>query len=374
MGLTNPAYRLPGHVAVALREGRYRPGNGPWYCSRILPENVPLIRQELLDSGVSRWCVDTRYDAVAHGVLLPTDTERTDEDCGAYRHCVIMRARAQLLLHPECVLGGWGAAGYHGLKYWADAAPVLLLNDTVPPRDSDVTADAAEFPLRAAVRALPSDFDLERDTVTPDPALPTLRVVSAPLALAQCLRSVLSGKHDWRTVDIDGLSHTDICAVQLLDAFTQCTTITHTQIREACRGIVGSRQLKRLLALSMPGAESPRETELRLFVREMLPDSHVWETQFGVQYREETSLGGTRTRATFFDLACRDLRIGLYYDGKHHEDADQTEKDFEQLQDLRDGQWIVVRINRKLMANPRKMLRQIALAIAAAVIARNSAE
>lgn len=64
----------------------------------------------------------------------------------------------------------------------------------------------------------------------------------------------------------------------------------------------------------------------------------------------------------------------MYYDGKHHEDADQTEKDFEQLQDLRDGQWIVVRINRKLMANPRKMLRQIALAIASAVIARSAAE
>lgn len=106
----------------------------------------------------------------------------------------------------------------------------------------------------------------------------------------------------------------------------------------------------------------------------MLPEGHTWETQVGVQYPEETSWGGTRTRATFFDLACRSLRIGLYYDGRHHEDADQTEKDFEQLQDLRDGQWIVVRVNRKLMANPLKMLRQIARAIAVAVAARSSGE
>lgn len=44
MGLTNPAHRLPAHVVAALEEGRYREGRGPWYCSRILPVTVPVLR------------------------------------------------------------------------------------------------------------------------------------------------------------------------------------------------------------------------------------------------------------------------------------------------------------------------------------------
>lgn len=267
------------------------------------------------------------------------------------------------MIHPGCVLGGWGAAGFHGLLFWADSAPVLLLSDTVPRRDSDVTATAARHPLLAAVRPFPPGFDIDRDTVTPDPAFPEFRVVSAPWALAQCLRSVLSEKHTWYVVDIDGLTRVEVRAVQLLDAFAQCTEITRAQILEVCTGLVGKRVLKKLLGLTQAGAESPRETELRLFVRDMLPDGLTWETQVRVGYREETPWGGVRERTTFFDLGCRELRIGLYYDGKHHEDAAQTEKDFEQLQDLRDGQWTVVRVNRVLMANPRKMLGQIARAI-----------
>ena len=43
--------------------------------------------------------------------------------------------------------------------------------------------------------------------------------------------------------------------------------------------------------------------------------------------------------------------------------ADQADKDFEQIQDLHDGRWTVIRVDKKLMANPEKMLRQIRNAI-----------
>jgi hypothetical protein len=108
-------------------------------------------------------------------------------------------------------------------------------------------------------------------------------------------------------------------------------------------------------------------------VRDLLPDGHRWETQVEVAYREETSWGGTRDRTTFFDIGCRSLRIGLYYDGKHHDEEGQAEKDFEQLQDLTDGEWIVVRVNRTLMKNRPKLMRQLRNAIARAVAARQAA-
>lgn len=364
MGPQNPAHRFPDEVDRARQEGRFRPGRGPWYCIRILPVAIPVRRQELLASGITRWKVDHAYLQVAPGVMLPDTGDNLGS--GAYRHCIISRSRAQLINHPTCILGGWGAAGYHGLRYWADSAPVLLLSDSLPTRGSDRTLTASRHPLRAAVRAIPPGVDPDTDTVTPDPAFPGFRVVSAPVAVAQCLRSVLSGKHSWSVVRIPGLTPREIRAVQLLDAFAQCTTVTRAEISLACRGIVSARIVGRLLDLAAAGAESPRETELRLFVRHLLPAGHRWETQVKVQWTEMTPGKRTRTRMTFFDLACRELQLGLYYDGRHHDAEAQTEKDFEQLQDLRDQQWTVIRVNRNLMANPEKMLGQIRRAVQSA--------
>lgn len=365
----NPAWKLPPDIARALREGRYTPGRGPWYSSRILPEHVPERRDWLESSGVSRWVIDRRYDTVASGVVLKrTEGDGSQDatwqgiDTGAYRHCIITRSRAQLIKHHEtCVLGGWGAAAFHGLKYWADSAPVLLLSDQTAKRDSDDSRVAAMHLLRAAVREFPKHFDIERDTVCPDPEFPHHRVVSAPFALVQCLRSVLSDKHTWYVVDISGLTRQEVRAVQLIDAFAMCTTVTRKEILHAARGLVCGRVLKRLLRLASLGAESPRETELRLFIRNLLPKGHQWRTQVGVELAADESTG--QVRRTFFDVACPTLKVGLYYDGAHHSRADQAEKDFEQIQDLHDGRWTVIRVNKKLMANPEKMLRQIRNAI-----------
>lgn len=363
----NPAWELPDRVARAAAEGRYTAGRGPWYCVRILPEHIPVTRSALLAAGVSRWRVDHGYITVADGVVVPRRTEgqgsgeSSGESTGAYPDCIITRARAQHLNHPACIIAGWAAAAYHGLLYWADAAAVLLLSPTRS-GGSDRTHRAASTPRRAVFRHIPSTIDPVRDTVTPDPRFPQLRVVSAPVALAQCLRSVLSGKHVWHVVDVPGFAPEEVRAIQLIDAFAQCTMITRAAVIHACRGVVAARQVKRLLALSVSGAESPRETLLRLFVRDLLPPGHRWETQVGVRYRDAVD-GGERTRRTFFDLGCRTLKIGLYYDGAHHEGEAQTEKDFEQLQDLRDERWQIVRVNKALMANPRKMLAQIGNAV-----------
>lgn len=394
----NPAWKLPPDIARALSEGRYTPGRGPWYISRILPTHLPERREWLESSGVSRWAIDRGYDTLASGVVLKrvgdggtgsdgsagragsregtghgggTDSSggrggrtgpRSEIDTGAYCHCIITRARAQLIKHHEtCVLGGWGAAAFHGLKYSADSAPVLLLSYQVAKRDSDDSKVAAKHPLRAAVREFPKHFDIERDTVCPDPEFPHHRVVSAPFALVQCLRSVLSGKHTWNVSDIPGLTRQEVRAIQLIDAFIMCSTVTRAEILRAARGMVRHRTLNRLLRFASVGAESPRETELRLFIRDLLPKGHQWQTQVEVELAPGESTG--QVRRTFFDIACPTLEIGLYYDGAHHMNADQAEKDFEQIQDLHDGRWTVIRVDTKLMANPEKMLRQIRNAI-----------
>lgn len=365
----------PDHIVAAQGRGLYRPGRGPWYCTRVLPEHLPVSRQELFVAGKSRWAVDNHWTQVAAGMMventcLPGIPDA--RDLGAFPACMVTRVRALHRLYPERVVAGWAAAPFHGLPYWADSAAVLLLADGMS-YGADRTATAGRHPLRPVVRPLPSGFDPVRDTVAPDPLCPDLRVVTAPVALAQCLRSVLSGRHGWPVVEIDGLAAPLVRAVQLIDAFAQCSHVTWDELVAAATGLVSHRNVVRLRVLVAAGAESPRETELRLIVRELLPVGHRWETQVEVGYREETSWGGTRNRTTFFDIGCRSLRIGLYYDGKHHDGAAQTEKDFEQLQDLADGRWVVVRVDRTLMRNMRKLLRQLRNAVGRAVRAAGPA-
>lgn len=352
----------PEHVRSAEQTGHYRAGRGPYYCTRILSTHVPEIRQLELRSGTSRRTIERDCVRLTRTTIFARRHINDTGDFGAYAADIIARARAHHMTAPDRIIAGWAAAAFHGLPYWADSAPVLML---APGRSSgsDRTSTAARHPMRVVLRRLPAQFDLRRDTARPDPEFPALTVVSPEIALVQCLRSVLSGKHSWYTVNVPGLDPKTVRAVQLIDTFAQCTHVTWEQVCTAAAGKVARGVLETLRSLVSLGAESPRETLLRLCVRDALPDGHRWETQVRVDYAEETGAGRSRERWTVFDLACRSLRLGLYYDGAHHTGRPQLEKDFEQLQGLQHGRWTVVRVNRKLMSNYVKMMAQVRSAI-----------
>ncbi len=365
---TNPAWELPQDIIDALNEGRYTPGWGPWYCTRILPVMMPRRRKDLLAGGVTRRTLDRDYVTLTRGIVVPAaEIPDSGEDRGVYGACGVLRARAFHVLYPDRIVAGWQAAALHGLPYWADSAPVLMLSLTAAPSGSHRTTVAAEHPYRVAVRRPPENFDVDRDTVTPDPVCPAMRVGTVPVALAQCVRSVLSGHHIWQVPEVPGLTDREIRAVQLIDAFVQCTTVTAGEFAYAAKGLVSRRQVRKLTGLACRGAESPRETLLRLYVRALLPAGYRWRTQVAVRYRDIRSDGSERIRTTYLDLGCPELKVGLYYDGGHHAGAGQTDRDFAQLQDLRDEQWTVVRIDKDLMKNVRKMLTQVGTVIGMAV-------
>jgi very-short-patch-repair endonuclease len=369
---TNPAWELPQHIIDALNEGRYAPGWGPWYCTRILPVVMPRRRKELLAGGVTRRTLERDYVTLTRGIVVPAaEIPDSGEDRGVYGACGVLRARAFHILYPDRIVAGWQAAALHGLPYWADAAPVLMLSHTAAPSGTHRTAGAAEHPYRVVVRRPPKGFDSDRDTVTPDPVCPEMRVVTVPVALAQCIRSVLSGHHTWPVPDVPGLTDREVRAVQLIDAFVQCTRVTAEELADAAKGLVSRRQVRKLTGLACQGAESPRETLLRLYVWALLPAGYRWRTQVAVRYLDLRSDGSERIRTTYLDLGCTELKVGLYYDGGHHTAAGQTDRDFAQLQDLRDEQWTVVRIDKDLMKNVRKMLTQVGTVIGTAVQTRD---
>lgn len=337
----------------AEREGRLHPGNGPEYTRRILPSRPPFLRKAAIAAGRTRHALERKFITVARGVLfrpLPEDTPQQvrGDETGGFPADIVTRARAQHLRHPDLVIDGWGALAFLGLLYWADSAPVVLLTDGSGAGSTDC-GTAGDRSLKPVYR--PWRKDRPRTTCTPDPVFPGLRCVTAPSATAEVLQSIIRRKHRPPVPDIPGLSDIEVRCVQLVDAVLQCTTATLAEIRDACRGVVGRRLLRRVLALVDDGAQSPRETLLRLIIRDALPAGFRWTSQVPVSW------GSGRGMSTVLDLACKELKIAVYYDGADHHGSERKDRDIDQIQELRDRGWEVLRVDAELFRNRVKLHR-----------------
>jgi very-short-patch-repair endonuclease len=327
---------------------------------------LPVLRRELIAEGVSRRVIDSRYVRLVRGVYLPPVPEEHLRHArlgpsgyhgltGPFRHDIVTRARAHSLLHPRAVVGYWAAAAFHGLVHWADEAPVVLLTGSSK-QGSMVQGARSTQSARPVLRPLPAGLRVMQC----DRAFPGVRVVGAATAAVQCLTTILTGKQRWDVPQVPGLCPEHVRAVQFIDAFLQCTWVTLRQIVAASRNKVDAGVLRMLCGLVDPGygAESPRETVLRLIVRDELPAGFSWSTQVTVD------LGTTVTRP---DIACPELKVALYYDGAHHLAQDTRDTDFRLFQKLRDIDWEAVRVNGPALEERTEMMENIRNAIARAV-------
>ncbi len=335
-------------------ERRLPPGNGPEYTRRILPRRVPFLGAGVVEARkLTRHALERDYQQVARGIYfkpLPEDTPRQvrGDDPGGFPADIITRARAQYLRHPDAVIGGWPALGFHGLLHWADSAPVLLLQDRHETRAVN-SRRAAKNPLLPVFRRWHPK--VPRETCTPDPRFPELRCVTVALAVAQCLRTVFRRSHEWPVPEIPGLEDVQVRGILLIDHVLQCTTVGVDEIARACRHHVSARRLAPVLALVDHGAQSPRETLLRLVVRDSLPEGFRWSSQVRVSW------GRGRGKSSVLDLACEELKIAVYYDGASHQGAEQTAKDIDQIQELKDLGWEVLRVDSELFRDRAKLHR-----------------
>ena len=102
-----------------------------------------------------------------------------------------------------------------------------------------------------------------------------------------------------------------------------------------------------VLALADPGAESPRESALRvLLVLAGLPRP---TTQFEVRDDD-------RRFVARLDLAWPELKIGIEYDGAHHRDPAQHSRDLRRHNALRARGWIVIQIDARQFADPEQVV------------------
>ena len=61
--------------------------------------------------------------------------------------------------------------------------------------------------------------------------------------------------------------------------------------------------------------------------------------------------------STVLDLACKELKIAVYYDGADHHGSERKDRDIDQIQELRDRGWEVLRVDAELFRNRVKLHR-----------------
>lgn len=219
------------------------------------------------------------------------------------------RAVAHALERATCTVAGFSALAIYGMPYLVEGADTTLL----APVERNQAATASTPALIRPSGAVPPAWELWYHGSP-------IRVTPPAFALVQALQQVKTGLHAWQVAPVPGLKPVDVRAVQLVDCARRFLNLTCAEIRSAAKGLIDGRWLKRVLKQSSGSADSPKETELRLLVQGIAEN-------YGLELKEQVMLHDGDRIITVFDLAIPELRIALMYDGRHHMDFKQREKD-----------------------------------------------
>jgi very-short-patch-repair endonuclease len=270
----------------------------------------PFIGTEALTCGwLNRNQLRTRYRLVFPNVYLPKDSQLSLDR---------RTAAAWLWASREATIAGQAAAALHGAKWIDDDITIELIHpNTRPPRGlltrRDVLLDG-EFTSFAGMAV-----------TTPE-----------------------------RTAFDIGRREPHRVAVARLDALARATGLKPDVVMSVAGrhpGARGLRELETTLELVDAGAQSPRETYLRLLlIQAGLPRP---QTQIPVITDEETY---------FLDMGWEDAMVAVEYDGEQHRnDLFQYRKDIRRLERLERMGWIVIRV--VAGDNPADIVRRVRCAL-----------
>ncbi len=255
----------------------------------------PFVGSDALVRGLlSRHQLRTQYRAVLPNVYLPKQIQPSLEQ---------RIAAAWLWSGRRGTIAGFAAAALHGAK-WIDAnVPVELVH--VSPRAPRGVVTHRDVLLEGEVQTLAG------------------RSVTTPA----------------RTAFDIGRRSSPRTAVAALDALARATGFKVDDVLAVARchrGARGLRQLETVLEVVDPGAQSPRESYLRLLLIEAgLPRPR---TQIPV-------LGVDGLPIAFLDMGWPDLMVAVEYDGDQHRlDRHQYLKDIRRLELLDRLGWLVIRV------------------------------
>lgn len=257
--------------------------------------DVPFIGSAALSRGdLTPYALRTKFSAVYPDVYLPGDAEITP----------VGRARAAWLWSGGAgIIAGRSAAALHRSKWIDPRLPAeLVWTNRRPPRGITVWSDTVAGDERQ---------DLDGMTVT-TPVRTALDIACRyPVDRAVAAIDALARATHLKTADIEALA-------------------------DRYRGRRGIRRARTAIGLLDPGAESPRETWLRLLIiRAGFPPPR---TQIPVYDKYGTLVA-------VLDMGWEDIKVAAEYDGDHHwRDRRQFNKDIRRSENVADEGWINVRV------------------------------
>ncbi|MGV0583558.1 DUF559 domain-containing protein [Mycobacteroides chelonae] len=255
----------------------------------------PFIGSEALRAGLlTRHSLRTRHRSIYPGVFVERDVEIT----------AALRAKACWLWSGRRgVLAGHSASALHGAR-WVDPtrnAEMLHINRHCPPGVT-VWSDAVNDNQVSMVDGMR---------------------VTTPTRTA---------------LDLACRFPTDQ-AVAAIDALCRATQLDTLEVSELAARAIGRRDIRKAretLELVDPGAQSPKETWLRLLLyRAGLPRP---TTQILVH-------NGDYVPLAYIDMGWEDVMVGIEYDGdQHRTDRRQYVKDIKRQEMLEGLGWLIIRV------------------------------
>ncbi|ORW21643.1 hypothetical protein AWC18_08560 [Mycolicibacter nonchromogenicus] len=258
----------------------------------------PFLGSEAVAAArLTKYALSSRFTAIHPDVYVPRVTEPT----------AALRAHAAWLWsRRRGVIAGQSAAALHGAKWVEDRAPAELLYDCRrPPKGVHTWSD----------RIGDDEFRIVAGLPATTPARTALDLACRyPLGKAVAAIDALARASDLKIADVDVLA-------------------------ERYRGRRGIRRARKALELVDAGAESPRETWLRLLLiragfpppQTQIPVYDAWEQLVAV-----------------LDMGWEDIKVGLDYEGDHHRTSPrQFNKDIRRHETVTGLGWIDLRITRE---------------------------
>jgi hypothetical protein len=255
----------------------------------------PFIGSEAVASGaLTPYALRSRFLPIHRNVFIPRDAEVT----------AVVRAKAAWLWSQRRgVVAGRSAAALHGAKWVDSNGPAEIIYDN-----------------RHAPAAIRTWSDrLEDDELT---LLGGVTITTSPRTALDIACRCPVGK-----------------AVAAIDSLARATDLKMADVEllaERYKGRRGIRRARKTLDLVDAGAESPRETWLRLLlIRAGFPPP---QTQIPV-YDEYGQL------VAVLDMGWENIKLAVEYEGDHHRtDRRQFNKDIRRAEALTNLGWINVRV------------------------------
>lgn len=291
-----------------------------------LPDSVPwrvFTRAEALEAGISRERL-RRSDLIRlrSGLLVRAGWELTEADIAA---AVCRNDR-------RAVVAGLSAARMQGIPLpdgndpWSpdDAVDIAIPggrrgSDTVVRWRGLVLGAEEVWTATCPLPPGPDGTDMPRARVRLTTRARTWRDLAAELS------------HEWLVVIADHLVRRPRPALEQRRTAPWCTI---GELQRACAGR-HAEALRRALVQVRIGADSPRETLLRLaFVRAGLPEPELNVPLVGTDGRRRHSP----------DFLWPQFRVCVEYEGMHHNEKKQIERDIERSRRVRAAGWVEVRL------------------------------